>query len=381
MTALNKIKEKTDYAFIFSCNSLKERILTPMDATKQRMIDFLLENANPSIKYRVKKEILNSITPDEEKELQNQILNEPIIQLIMKCQKENGWIGNGFHGPNKNAGLYENQEVGTKYLAEKGVLKDTPVLKRAMEAFVTTKLSDLCYRTKGKIIDEFKYAANGQNIIRCACIARAGYDDIIDISPQIQLSLDSFKRVLEVDSILDVSRTIKSSKYRIFNNYEKWPCRYHLDILAHTNSWKTTDNIRMLADSIEKLMRTDRPELIGVIACSWVGHVLGTVGCYSEGFSIAYEKDGVHYTELELVLWLCRCGLTPYIEKLQDEVDIIRKSVNEDGICEANVNIEQIKGCGTYSGLQLEVDWKSPIRKLCDITFRALQVLHYSECV
>lgn len=346
---------------------------------KQSMIDFLLENANPSIKYRIKKEILKDITSDEEKELQNKILNEPITQSIINCQKENGWLGNGFHGSNKNAGAYENQEVGIKYLAEKGVLKDTMVLKKAMDAFVTTELSDLCYRTKGKVYDEFKYAANGQNIIRCACIARAGYDDVIDIKPQIQLSLDSFKRVLEVDSILEVSRSIKSSKYRVFNNFEKWPCRYYLDILAHTSSWKTEENKIILANSIKKLMRSDRAELIGVGAASWVGHVLGTLGCFTEGFTIAIEKDSIHYTQMETVLWLCKCGLTPYIEKLQHEVNIIRDSINENGICEANVDEGQIKGISTYSGLQLEVDWKLPVRRFCDVTFRALQIIHYSK--
>jgi hypothetical protein len=194
------------------------------------------------------------------------------------------------------------------------------------------------------------------------------------------LSLDSFKRVLEVDSILDVSRKIKSSKYRVFNNFEKWPCRYHLDILAHTNSWKSKENIEILGDSIKKLMRTDRPELIGLGAASWVGHVLGTVGCFAEGFSIGYEKDGLHYTLIETVEWLCKCGLTPYIEILQKEIDIIKNSINSDGVCEANVDDGQLKGISTYSGLQLEVDWKSPIRRLCDITFRALLILHYSEC-
>ena len=39
-----------------------------------------------------------------------------------------------------------------------------------MTAFEEIPLTDLCYRTKGKYFDEFKYAANGQNIIRCACI-------------------------------------------------------------------------------------------------------------------------------------------------------------------------------------------------------------------
>ena len=67
------------------------------------------------------------------------------------------------------------------------------------------------------------------------------YEAIIDIKPQIQLALDSFRRVLEVDSVIDVSRLRKSGGKvkRVFNDYEKWPCYYHLDMLAHTNSWKT----------------------------------------------------------------------------------------------------------------------------------------------
>lgn len=66
------------------------------------MIDFLLNNANPSIQYRVKTEVLKQELSDREKDqLQSKILEEPIIQSIMACQKENGWLGNGFHGPNK----------------------------------------------------------------------------------------------------------------------------------------------------------------------------------------------------------------------------------------------------------------------------------------
>ena len=128
----------------------------------------------------------------------------------------------------------------------------------------------------------------------------------------------------------------------------------------------------MLSDSIKKLMRTDRTDLVGLGAASWVGHVLGTVGCFSEGFSIGYEKDGLHYTFLETAEWLCRCGLTPYIKELKNEIDIIKSSINSDGFCEANIDEGQLKGISTYSGLQLEVDWKTPIRRFCDITFRAL---------
>lgn len=354
-----------------------------------KSIDFLLEHANPSIKRRVKSEILHNLTSDEAARYQEQILQEPNIKRCIACQLDNGWFGYGFHGTNKNAGQFENQETCTKYLAEKAVDKDMMELKRAMDAFVTVPLDDLCYRTKGKIFDEFKYAANGQNIIRCACIARAGYDDIIDISPQIQLSLDSFKRVLEVDSILDVSYSIKSSKYRVFNENEKWPCRYHLDVLAHTESWKNEHNIRILADSVAIMMKNDRPELVGLSAASWVGHVLGTLGCFpSQGFIIKNAgflpgqetaKTGIAMTyHLEYIEWLARCGVVQYVPALYEAVDEIIQAFDDDGICRIAVYDDIFKGWGPYAGLQLEVDWKSKIRRDCDITFRALLIAYYS---
>lgn len=345
------------------------------------MIDYLLANANPSIRYRVKTEVMNQeLSVREKDQLQEKILQEPIIQSIIACQKENGWLGNGFHGPNKNAGPFENQEVGTKYLGEKLVYRDTPVLKRAMDAFVTVELTDPCYRTKGKYFDEFRYAANGQNIIRCACIARAGYADVIDIRPQIQLALDSFRRVLEVDSVLDITRVRKSGgrEKRVFNDYEKWPSYYHLDILAHTDSWKTEENIKMLAESFKKLMRTDRPgKQAG--GDSWAGYVLGTLGCLKEGYQLGYDENGVHYTYFDRVEWLCRCGLAPYLEQLQREVDILQGSVSGEGICMAPAVENQLKGFSTYGGQQLETDWKTSTRRSCDITFRALLIMHYAK--
>ncbi|MCI8750120.1 MAG: hypothetical protein HFH66_01910, partial [Lachnospiraceae bacterium] len=77
-----------------------------------RISAFLVQHVNPSVVYHVKNDILKNITDDEKRDLQDRILQEKIIQSIITCQKENGWLGNGFHGSNKNAGPYENQEVG-----------------------------------------------------------------------------------------------------------------------------------------------------------------------------------------------------------------------------------------------------------------------------
>lgn len=344
-----------------------------------RMISFLLEHANPSIVYRIKKEILQEIRGEEEEKLQEQIMSEKIIRSIVACQKENGWLGNGYHGSNRNAGQYTNMEAGVKYLAEKGVRKDSGVLKRAMTAFQELPNTDPCYRGFWNIGDEFKYAANGGNLFRCACIARAGFDDVIDITPQIQLSLDSFHRVLEVDSILDVTRLVKKGTRRVFLDFEKWPCRYHLDMLAHTDSWKTEKNSAMIAESVHKMMRDDRPELVGLHADSWVGHVLGTCGCFpSQGFKLVDEVDGVPYYHMEYLIWLARCGVVPYSPKLQEITETILHRVNDEGICEIAVHDYLFKDWGTYAGLQLEVDWRGKTRRNCDITFRALQLCYYA---
>jgi len=349
----------------------------------EKMIEFLLKNANPSIKRRVKSEILNNLTSEEAAYHQEQIMQEPIIKQVIACQNKNGWIGTSLHGNIKT------QEGGTKFLAEKALNKDTPVLKHSMDAFVNIPLDDWCYDTRGKIIDEFKVAGHGHNLIRCACIARAGYDDTIDISPQIQLSLDSFKRVLEVDSALDISRPIQGGKYRVFNDYEKWPCRYHLDILAHTTSWRSDENCKMIADSVVKMMRTDRPELINLNPAVWVGHVLGRLGGFpSQGLtvkvttllpspmSIPYRNKPEVY-QLEYIEWFARCGIVQYIPVLQDAVKDILDSVDNEGVCHAPV-LEH-KSWGPYVGFRLEADWKSKIRKDCDITFRALLILHYAH--
>ena len=141
---------------------------------------------------------------------------------------------------------------------------------------------------------------------------------------------------------------------------------------------KANENVKMLAEAVKKLMRADRPEC-QVGGDSWVGYVLGTVGCLKEGYALGYDKDGVHYTYLDRVEWLCRCSLAPYIPELQAEVELLKNSIDENGICRASVDENQLKGIGTYSGQQLETDWKTETKKLCDITFRALLILYYAD--
>lgn len=350
---------------------------------KKRMVAFLLENANPSIRLRVKKEILQDITEQEEKALQERILEEKIIRFMAEKQRENGWIGLGFHGSSKLAGQYDNQETATKHMGEKG-LKGTGLLDRAMGAYAAANWTDFCRETRGQSCSEFEIPAYGPNLVRCACIARAHYDDGIDISPQIGLSLESFRRVTEVDSVFDVSRPVKGG--RIFNKNERWPCRYHLEILTFTaDRWKSDENVAMLAEALKRLTRTDRKEIINTPVKCWVGnHAVGPGWLLNEGYSVSgnglngHSEDGVRRTNLEKVEWLCRCGLYGHLPQLTEEVEYIADSIEADGTCSVEIYDGEFRGWSPYFGAQLETDWRAKIRRKCDVTFRALLALHYA---
>jgi len=357
---------------------------------KQKVIGFLLKNANPSIKRRVKSEVAGSLTSKEAAEYQKQILAEPLVQRIIALQNENGWIGKEFYHSR------DAQSSAVHYLAEKAVDKNTPVLKRAMDAFINVPLSDPCYDIDSTI-DEFKHPCAGANLMRCACIARARYDDVIDISPQIGLAVDSFKRVTEIDSVFNILHPEKArgkTRY-VFNDYEKWPCRSHLDILAHTQSWRTDENIKALAKSVIQMMKTDEPELVsyvpgGQAITGCVGGVFPAQGLTVMGSGIypspimcEIGKDGKDYNgkyHFEMIEWFARCGIVSYVPELCKIVSEIADSINEDGICRLPMVAEDVfKNWNKFGGLQLEVDWKSKTRKACDITFRALLILHYSK--
>lgn len=141
----------------------------------------------------------------------------------------------------------------------------------------------------------------------------------------------------------------------------------------------------MLAESFNRLMRTDRPEIINTPVACWIGHVVGPLWYLSEGYSISTNlinrcnNDGIRRVNMEKVEWLTRCGLYNYIPQLKEEVDYILNNINGDGVCEINVYEDEFKGWGPYAGLRLGSDWKSKVSKACDITFRALLILYYLE--
>ena len=348
----------------------------------QKSIGFLLENANPSIINRVKNEILGNLTAQESVQYQEQIMSESTIQGIIAAQQPDGWIGNNYH----NRGIYEGHVCALQHLIEKSVNKDTPFFAKAMEALVNTPATDARYG-RGFDFCEFRYPGMGAKLHHSSYIAAAGYDDVYDISPHIQLSFDSVKRIAEIDSVFDILHQKKrGGQLRwVFNDYEKWPCDVHFQILAHTHSWRSEENIKTVAAAVNQMMQTDDPALVSFIPGSQVG-CLG--GCYpAQGMTVrtglypspvlidGADNNLYHFKRIEI---FARCGIIPYVPGLQKIVGEIAASFDNNGICRLEGVCERLFRTGKYYGMQLETDWRSKIRKACDITFRALLILHYS---
>ncbi len=111
---------------------------------KEKIINYLLKNANPSIVLRVKKEVLNNITESEETLLVGKILADKNVKVATESQTSDGWIGQHFHG---SANRFDNMEVGLRFLAEKGLPSDHSIVKKAVQALIDTKKDSPAYGT------------------------------------------------------------------------------------------------------------------------------------------------------------------------------------------------------------------------------------------
>jgi len=137
------------------------------------------------------------------------------------------------------------------------------------------------------------------------------------------------------------------------------------------------------------MMKTDDPKQVGFLPDSQVGCLGGifpaqelTVkgsGVYPSPVMCETGNNG--YYHFELIGWFAKCGIVPHVPALQQVVSEIVSSFDDTGICRLLMVAEDVfKSWGKFSGLQLETNWRSKTRKQCDITFRALQILHYASC-
>jgi len=138
----------------------------------------LLQNACPSIRFRIRSEILGE--PDTSLEmvrLQKEILSDDWVQKGFSWQHADGWIGRDFHGEN-------SMETGIRVLVEKGLRTSHPVLELALSTLIKEKSRLIRgFGKVGDVLDDHKLG--GTRMIQATVFAYAGVEESEIVKDQI----------------------------------------------------------------------------------------------------------------------------------------------------------------------------------------------------
>lgn len=329
----------------------------------------LLITACPSIQYRVRKEFLHQ-SPDEPEmvNLQNQIFQDDDVKEVINSQASDGWLAQTFHG-------YNSMEAGIRLLCEKGIESNQPVLARALIAL--SKYTDRLERglgRVGKILDDLGFG--GSETIRAHLFAHSGMEDNPFVQKQAGQALDAFRSVIEIESLEDLCQQYERKS--VFRKGICWPGIYHLRLLAMTRGWRTLENQKMIVKSVQQLVH------LSPIPNIYVRHKSQLIAPASFCM-VEFTPDMNKLTDAQWMQWfhrmelLARLGVAEHIPELKEQVRILKNLLQAGhGSFTKKLNHAYFKKWGSYTGLMLEKDWKSLQRRVNDLTFRSLLILHHA---
>jgi len=330
----------------------------------------LLVNACPSIRYRVREEILGEpVTGLEALRLREEILSDRLVKEVLGWRKPDGWLGEEIHHE-------KGPETGIRILMEKG-LRNHPVVAQALDALTSRgdSFDDGCLSKVGRALD--MHHLGGSRMILATVFAYAGVEDVPIVREQIDEALYGFRFLEEVDGLEDVARPHK--KWLVFREGARWPSLYHLRLLAYTRSWRTGENIKMLAEAVTKLVS------ISPIPQVYLLH-RGQIMAPASVFMLDFCPDMKSMKPLEWLGWfhrvemLSRLGVVSLVPQLAKQVEELnREFLDGYGYFSLKLNHYSFHRWSPYTGLALEPDWKSNRKsKSWDLTFRCALINHYS---
>lgn len=363
-----------------------------------KSIDFLFENAGPVIQYRLRKEILKSISPADEENLLVQIYQTPYFRLLQSYIKPNGYIGSGMHSLDnwRGAKLHDTPlqdgETAARLLSYYAIPKTHPIIANYVAAM---RNEDILRKEFSHIPPEisrfahrFEGLNNGNSLMSIiyAMQAMLGYgDDFDDLREFQQISLKGFRRILEISSLDEITKLNTNTKRRYNYPYieasEYFPDVYTLTMLAYTKSWRTEENITMLAASFNHINKIMKPENSMHVRIQ--GRYYAPCFAFIRPFrpfspdvidSILYRRP---LTEIAML------GVGDNVSFLSESKANVEHALQGDGIMEMNFckphnkrySPKKIEYPTSYVDVRLEPDYKSKISLMCDLTFWAVEFL------
>lgn len=372
--------------------------------TLSKSIEFLLENAGPVIRYRLRKEILHNLSDSEEEKLLEEIYELPYFQLIKGYVKPNGYIGCGMHSWNNWRGEVLHQtplqdgENAARQLSYYRIPKGEPIVADFVAAM----------RDEDILREEFSYIPpeiprfenryvglnNGNSLMAMMYTMQAmlGYgDDYEDLKRFQQISLQGFRRILEISSLDEITKFDANAKRRYNFPYieadEYFPDVYTLEMLSYTKSWRSKENIVMLAESLNHINDIMKPENSMHVRIAGKFYV----PCFALVRPLrAFDVDLIDtITYRRILSEIAMLGVGESVDIIRQSVQNVKEAIDKDGILRMNFNVphnkryspKKIEYTSAYNDVRLEADYKNKNALLCDLTFWALEFLYLVESI
>jgi hypothetical protein len=333
--------------------------------------DRLLEQACPSICYRLRLEVLHQHPSDDEMlVLQHQILEDSAVKEVFGWQAPDGWLAWKFHG-------YPGLEAGIRMLCEKGVDSRHPVLSKALQSLKSCDEDRLLrgLGTPGKILDQC--GLGGAQMIRAVVLAYAGVENEPGVKEQIELALAGFRSVLEINRAEDLIDEYRGKP--VFRPGIHWPSLYHLRLLAWTHSWRAPQNQIDLGRCFQRLVELSPvPYLLLRCQSQLIAPAAFCMDTFNPDMTALDDAGWMSWfqrTEL-----LARLGVIQRVPTLARQTEVLADLVESgSGFFTKPLQHPYFKKWGAYTGLMLEKDWRDAQRRINDLTFRSILILHYAE--
>lgn len=364
-----------------------------------KSIDFFLKNAGPVIQYRLRKDILKNISTSDEEKLLKQIYQLPYFQLVQSYVKPNGYIGNGMHSWDNWRGevLHNTPLQDSENAARLLSMYRIPKQHLMIEKYVASLRNEEVLRNEFSYIppeisrfeNRFVGLNNGNSLMAIIYTMQAmlGYgDDYEDLKEFQKISLKGFQRILEISSLDDITKynalAKKKYNYPYIEADEFFPDVYTLEMLAYTNSWRSKENINILAQSINHINTIMKPENNM--------HVRIDGKYYGPCFAFVRPLRAFDVNLIDVITYrrilseIAMLGVGENVEIIRQSVQNVKEAIDKEGILRMNFNIphnkryspQKIEYTGPYTDVRLEADYKNKNALLCDLTFWAVEFLY-----
>lgn len=356
-----------------------------------RSVEFLLANAGPVIRWRVHREILCDLTPEQEKTLLDEVMGMPHMQQLQRYRKPGGYIGRGMHS--SGLGLespLEDGESAARLLANYAIPPETPLIREFVEALMDDEW--LANAFSGPPAEQLRYAerfrglANGAGlmVLVYTMLALLG-EASAEVAAFAETSFTAFDRMRTADSLADLTHAALPAKGRYAYPYvledEPFACQYHLETLAHTQSWRTPERIMALAQAVDHINDIMKPDdSIHV----WIGsRRLVPYWAYCRTIK-PFELDDTPHTALRKTITCLAMAMGDRTKVVQRSVANVMRGLQDDGVLRITFTSAYRKkqfrdGLGiptAYSEIGLEASHRTDTSLWCELTFWAVQLLH-----